>query len=185
MAVFPHDDFVTINPSSYAKDYLSEAQSLKVIGVSGGGQRWDFELKTSLSPLRKMRGVWMFLCAQREFQTFEIQIPIYDTANGDVTGDVLLSATHAVGANELTFVNYTPAVGDFLQCAGHSKVYGIVDVAGNTATIFPSLLEQVNSNELVTVNNIRFTVRRVGTMQKIESKNGRLGQISFSIREAF
>ena len=185
MAVFPHDDFVTINPSSYAKDYLSEAQSLKVIGVSGGGQRWDFELKTSLSPLKKMRGVWMFLCAQREFQTFEIQIPIYDTANGDVTGDVRVASNINVGEDELTFVNYAPVAGDFIQCAGHSKVYGVVSAIGNTATIFPPLIESVGSNEAVMANNLRFTVRRVGTMQKIESKNGRLGQISFSIREAF
>lgn len=185
MSLFPHYDFVKITPSSYTKDYLSEAQSLKTIGVSGGGQRWEFELKTSVEFLSVMRGVWMFLCARREIEPFDIQIPLFDNVLGNTSGDVSLSSAKSIGANSVTFSNYTPAIGDFIQFAGHSKVYGIEYADGNTATIFPSLIKDVTSSELVTVNNLRFTVKRVGAMQKVELKNGQQAQVSFKVREDF
>jgi len=184
METFPSTDFVSIVPMSNAPDYMSEAQSLKTISVSTGAQRYEFDLETQIARMPKAKAHWMFLAARRQGR-FQIQIPLFDQADGVITGVVKFSQSMPIGTNEITFTNYLPAIGDFFQCAGHSKVYGIERVNGNSATIFPPLFQAATSAEVITVNNLLFTVRRKGAVLKLSNKRGSTGNTKFKIIEAF
>tara|TARA_B110000211_G_C14086469_1_gene556925 strand:+ start:979 stop:1533 length:555 start_codon:yes stop_codon:yes gene_type:complete len=184
MQTFPSTDFVSVLPISNAPDYISEAQSLKTISVSTGAQRYEFDLETQIARMPTAKAHWMFLAARRQ-GAFQIQIPLFDQAEGLVTGVVKSNQAKPVGTSEITFVNYLPAIGDFFQCAGHSKVYGVERVNGNVATIFPPLFKAVGSNEVFTVNNLLFTVRRKGELLKLSNKRGTTGNTKFKVIEAF
>jgi hypothetical protein len=81
--------------------------------------------------------------------------------------------------------NYQAAIGDFVQFAGHSKVYQVEGISGAIATIFPPLITSVLLNEVVNVNNLKFTVRRKDKLSKLESRKGNLSKIKFKVIEAF
>jgi len=185
MKLFPSQDFAAVVPSSNAKDYVSESQSLSTIASSTGIQRFEFDLTTAWERLPLARAIWMFLNARGQGQKFLIQLPVYDTPNGVVGGAVSALAAYSVGVNALLLNNYTAAVGDFIQFAGHSKVYGVEDVNGALATIYPPLLKSVANNESVNVNNLQFTVRRVGDISKLESNKKSSGKVKFKVIEAF
>jgi hypothetical protein len=185
MKTFPSAQFSKVLPISNDKDYFSESQSLKTIAVSVGAQRWEFDLTTAWERLSLTRSLWMFLNARSRSQKFTIQLPIFDTANGAVSGVVKAAASYSIGTSDVVLTNYVPAAGDFIQFVGHSKVYGIEEVNGNISTIYPPLLKSVLLNETVTVNNLKFTVRRKDALSKLENKKGNLAKIKFKIIEAF
>jgi hypothetical protein len=185
MKTFPLAQFSKVLPVSNDKDYFNESQSLKTIAVSVGAQRWEFELTTAWERLPLARALWMFLNARSRSQKFTIQLPIFDTANGVVSGAVTTVASYSIGTSDVVLINYVPAIGDFIQFVGHSKVYGIEDVNGGIATIYPPLLKAVSLNENVTVNNLKFTVRRKDALSKLENNKGNLAKIKFKIIEAF
>ncbi len=185
MKTFPSQDFAAVVPSSNSKDYLNESQSLSTIAVSAGAQRYEFDLTTAWERLPLARALWMFLNARTQSQRFLIQLPIYDTPNGIVSGAVTSIANYAIGTSDVIINNYTAAIGDFIQFASHSKVYGIEEVNGAVATFFPPLIKAVSANETVNVNNIKFTVRRVGDISKLESNKKSAGKVKFKVIEAF
>ena len=185
MKNFPTADFSKVLPISNDNDYFNESQSLKTIAVSAGAQRWEFDLITAWERLPLARAIWMFLNARSRSQKFTIQLPIFDTANGVVSGIVKTADSYPIGTSDLVLTNYSAAIGDFIQFAGHSKVYGIQDVKGSISTIYPPLLISASLNENVTVNNIKFTVRRKETLSKLENEKGDLAKIKFKVIEAF
>lgn len=185
MKTYPSTDFSKILPISNDNDYFSESQSLKTIAVSAGAQRWEFDLTTTWERLPLARALWMFLNARSRSQIFTIQLPIFDTANGIVSGAVNAAASYAIGTRNVTLNNYSAAIGDFIQFAGHSKVYGVEEVNGAITTIYPPLLKAVSLSENVNVNNLKFTVRRKGTLSKLESSKGNKGKVKFKVIEAF
>lgn len=184
MQTFPSTDFVSVLPISNAPDYFSESHSLSTITVSSGAQRYEFDLETQIARMPKAKREWIFLAARRQGK-FKIQIPLFDHAEGLVSGTVKSNANKGIGSNEITFVNYVPEIGDFFQCAGHSKVYAIENVAGSKATIFPPLFKAITSAEVITVNNLKVTVRRKGAMLKLTNKRGKTGSTKFKVIEAF
>jgi len=185
MKLFPSQDFAEILPSNNAKDYVSESHSLSTIASSAGAQRFEFALTTAWERLPLARALWMFLNARSQSEKFLIQLPVYDTPNGVVGGAVSTMAAYAVGTSDILLSNYTAAIGDFIQFAGHSKVYGVEDVNGALATIYPPLLKSIANNESVNVNNLQFTVRRVGDISKLESNKKSSGKVKFKVIEAF
>ena len=180
MKRYPSSDFAKVVPINNAPDYSSTAQSLHTITTSTGSQRWEFEVTTAWERLSVARGLWMFLSARRS-QKFEIQLPIYDTPNGVVTGAVSAAASYPIGTSQVNFVTFVPAMGDFVQFAGHSKIYG-VEADGE---LVPPLIKAVGAMEAVTVNNLTFTVRREGPLLKLDGKGSNVGKIKFKIVEAW
>ena len=180
MKRYPSSDFASVVPINNAPDYSSTAQSLNTITTSTGSHRWEFEVTTTWERLPVARGLWMFLSARRS-QKFEIQLPIYDTPNGVVTGAVNAAASYAIGSSQMTFTNFIPAMGDFVQFAGHSKIYG-VEADGE---LVPPLIKVVGAMEAVTVNNLTFTVRREGPLLKLEANGKNVGKTKFKIVEAW
>jgi len=185
MKTYPSTNFSKVTPQSNAIDYISEAQSLKTIAASAGAQRYEFSLSTAWEKLPVARAIWMFLNARSQSQKFLIQIPLYDTPNGIVSGSVNTSNAYNIGETEIALGNYLPHIGDFIQFVGHSKVYGIEQVTGSNITIYPPLLKAVSNNESANVNNLKFTVRVKGALSKLESNKGNAGKISFKVIEAF
>ena len=170
---YPSSEFANVTPKSRDNDQINESLDLSSIAVSNGAQRYEFDLTGALERIAVARAQFMFLSARGK-RAFDLQVPIYDTPIGTVTGAVYTQKSHAVGANEVLFNGYEPAIGDFIQFAGHSKVYGIEYVQDGTATIFPPLYKTVALNEAVNVNNLTFRVRRTSNIQTLETNKGQL-----------
>lgn len=185
MKAFPTTDFSSSTPASNSSAYISRAQSKRTIAVDAHGQNWQGEITTAWERLPLARAIWAFLNARGEHEAFDLILPIHSTPQGVVSGAVKAIAAYAIGTNVITFVNYAPAAGDFFRCAGHAKVYQVEDSVANTATIYPPLINAVTLNEVITVTDVPFSVRRVGAVQKMEIKNKNMAQLSFKYEEAF
>ncbi len=186
---FPSRDFSASTPESNSPAYINESQSLKTLATSTGAQRWQGSITTAIELMPKARALWAFLNAKGEFKTFDLVLPLHSTPNGVVSGLVQVTAAYAIGANSITFVNFTPAIGDFVRFSGHAKVYQVEAIAGvglgATATIYPPLLKAVSNSEIVTVTDVPFTVRRVGAISKLENKRKISAQLKFKYIEVF
>ena len=186
MADFPIDiPFSASEPASNAPAYLSESQSLKTIAASTGAQRWEFALTTGLLQDADLRKAWAFLNAHGSHKPFDVALPIHSKPLGLVSGAVTATAAHAIGANAVTFANYSPQIGDFFRFACHAKMYQAEGASGNTATIYPPLLQAVTLNEAVTVTDVKFTVRVPGKISKFKIDAKKMAKLKFKCIEVF
>jgi len=186
MALFPTSEFSSSTPVSHSPSYLSESQSLKTIAISTGAQRWEIELETAWIFMAEARRVWAFLNALfGQAKTFEVALPIFSEPVGIVAGVVSVSAAYSAGDNSITFTNFTPEPGDFFTFNGHTKVYQVESAVGNVATIFPPLLQAVASNEVVTAENVLFTLRLKNDFSKVQITKRSRTQLKFKCIEAF
>jgi len=185
MKIFPSIEFSDVSISSNSPAYINTAQSLKTIAASTGAQRFEFELSTAWHNMAMARALSAFLNAVGEHEKFELQVPLFDTPNGAVTGTVKASSAYAVGTTDVVLSNFIAAPGDFVQFVGHSKVYQVSDVNGSTAMLYPALIKHVVMNELVTVNSLKFTVRNKGDVSSLKSKKNNQAKLKLKVIEAF
>jgi hypothetical protein len=185
MKIFPHTEFSDVSISSNSPAYINTAQSLKTIAASTGAQRFEFELTTAWHNMATARALSAFLNAVGQHEPFELQVPLVDMANGTVTGTVKASSAYAVGTTDVVLANFSAAIGDFLQFISHSKVYQVADVNGSTVILYPPLIKSVALNELVNVNNLKFTVRNKGDISALKSKKNNKAKLKLKIIEAF
>ncbi|MFT6586092.1 MAG: hypothetical protein ACJAUY_000673 [Cognaticolwellia sp.] len=178
--------FLISEPMSEAPSYLNESQSLKTLAVSTGAQRWGFSLTTGELKGAELRRAWAFINAlSGSSKKFSIALPDFSEPLGVVTGQVQSPIFYAAGQNSISFTNYLPEIGDFLKFAGHAKVYQISDTAGTSATIFPNLIANVSTAEVVTVNNVKFTVRSSSDVSTIKNESTKTTKIKIKLIEAF
>jgi len=185
MRTFPSLEFSDVSISSNSPAYLTTSQSLKTIAASTGAQRFEFELSTAWLNMTTARALNAFLNSVGSHEKFLLQVPLVDTPEGSVTGAVKASASYAMGANIVALTNFTAAVGDFVQFAGHSKCYQVSNVSGANLTIYPALIKTVTLNEAVNVNNITFTVRNKGDVSTLKSKRNNQAKLKLKVIEAF
>jgi hypothetical protein len=184
---FPSDiGFLIAEPNSEAPAYVNESQSLNTIAVSTGAQRWGFTLTTIDLKERDLRRAWAFLNALGgQAKTFNVMLPVFSQPLGAVIGQVQSQSSYSTGTDNISFSNYTPEIGDFFRFAGHSKVYQVSNTAGSSATIFPPLTKPVSLAELITVNDVKFTVRLTSKISKLKIDIKRVEKLKFKVTEAF
>lgn len=181
---FPLDiPFSASKPASHSQSYLSKAQSFATTATSNGAHEWQFELTTGLLKDPLLRKVWAFLNSHPEHKPFDIELPIHSKPLGAVSGIVTATAALSKGEENITFVNYTPSIGDFFRTAGHSKVYQISDANGQAATIYPPLFQSVGVGEVFNVNDVKFTVRKLGRISEFSIDATKLTKLKFKCSE--
>jgi len=139
-----------------------------------------------------------FIVKQRSGkENFTIIPPEVEDARGNVSGTVLVNGVHAVADTTITVdaMTGTLKAGDFIKFAGHNKVYMVVaDVTADgsneaTVTIEPPLLTALGNNEIVTYDNVPFTVHLTNDIQEFgvsgADKDGNaLYQFEFDVEES-
>jgi len=158
-------------PVFKAANFRSEFFNLSSQTISGrtqvrniGGQRFTFS--ASYPPLTRaeFRAVQAFVMAQRGMaETFTIVLPEISSSSGSVSGTITAAAAGSIGATSLAVDGFTGTLrsGDVFKFANHSKVYmATSDLTGaGTLSFQPALVAAVSDNEIVTHNNVPFTVR--------------------------
>jgi len=174
--------FSTMGIKSTQDTILSLTDSGKKLSRQIDGQRFGFTAKIITAKRNDVYGELMaFIVKQRSGkENFTIIPPEVKNARGNETGTIQVVGSHAVGATSISIdghQNNNPNAfksGDFIKFANHSKVYMIVaDVSpssnASTLTIEPPLINTLADNEVVTYDNVPFTVYLTSNVQEFGS----------------
>lgn len=125
---FPTDPAPTeVKILSSSPTFVSVMHSLETQRRSRGGQRWGFELAWDVSRREDIATIVGFLAAQRgSYETFTFSPPCW-YLQGTGNGTPLVDGGSQTGTT-INLKGFDPSetvlrAGDFLQFAGHTKVY--------------------------------------------------------------
>ena len=177
--------FKTLGFSSEQKTLTTD--SGKMFSVQIDGQRWKFSASYPPMGRSTFAPVYAFIMKQRsQKETFTIVPPVISSAQGNVSGTILVNGSHTAGDTTITVdaMTGTLKAGDLIKFA-HSKVYMVVsDVTADgsneaTLTIEPPLREALADNSSVTYDNVPFTVRLTNDIQQFNTDD--LDKYSFEV----
>jgi len=183
--------FSTMGIRSSQNTILSFTDSGKKLSRQIDGQRFGFTAKIITAKRSDAYGELMaFIIKQRSGkENFTIIPPELKNARGNETGTIQVDGSHSVGATSISIdghQNNNPnafKAGDYIKFANHSKVYMIVaDINpssnSSTLTIEPPLINALADDEVVTYDNVPFTVHLTNDIQEFgvvgASNNGEL-----------
>ena len=171
--------FRTLGIKSVQKTLISKSASGKRLARQIDGQKFAFTADIITAKRSDVYGELMaFIMQQRSSkESFTIIPPEVSNARGNETGTIQVVGSHAVGATSISIdghQNNNPnafKAGDFIKFANHSKIYMIVaDVNpssnASTLTIEPPLINTLADNEVVTYDNVPFTVYLTNDIQE-------------------
>ena len=191
--------FETLGIKSIQNTIISKTVSGKKLARQIDNQRFSFTARIITAKRSDVYGELMaFIIKQRSGkENFTIIPPEVEDARGNVSGTVLVNGVHAVADTTITVdaMTGTLKAGDFIKFAGHSKVYMVVaDVTADgsneaTVTIEPPLITALANNEVVTYDNVAFTVHLTNDIQEFgvagADKDGALlYQFEFDVEES-
>ena len=175
-------EFRTLGFTSEQKTITSTTDSGKMFSVQIDGQRWKFSAQYPPMSRSTFAPVYAFIIKQRsQKETFQIVPPVISSAQGNVSGTILVKNSHSAGDTTITV---TLKAGDLVKFA-HEKVYMVVaDVTADgsneaTLTIEPPLREALADNSSVTYDNIPFTVRLQNDVQTFNTDD--IDKFSFEV----
>ena len=168
--------FESLGIKSIQNTIISKTVSGKKLARQIDNQRFSFTARIITAKRSDVYGELMaFIIKQRSGkENFTIIPPEVEDARGNVSGTVLVNGVHAVADTTITVdaMTGTLKAGDFIKFAGHSKVYMVVaDVTADgsneaTVTIEPPLITALANNEVVTYDNVAFTVHLTNDIQE-------------------
>ena len=171
--------FSTMGIRSSQNTILSFTDSGKKLSRQIDGQRFGFTAKIITAKRSDAYGELMaFIIKQRSGkENFTIIPPELKNARGNETGTIQVDGSHSVGATSISIdghQNNNPnafKAGDYIKFANHSKIYMIVaDVNpssnASTLTIEPPLINTLADDEVVTYDNVPFTVHLTNDIQE-------------------
>ena len=191
--------FESLGIKSIQNTIISKTVSGKKLARQIDNQRFSFTARIITAKRSDVYGELMaFIIKQRSGkENFTIIPPEVEDARGNVSGTVLVNGVHAVADTTITVdaMTGTLKAGDFIIFAGHSKVYMVVaDVTADgsneaTVTIEPPLITALANNEVVTYDNVAFTVHLTNDIQEFgvagADKDGALlYQFEFDVEES-
>ena len=166
------------SPVFTSANFRSEFFNLSSQTISGrtqvrniGGQRFTFTAAYPPMTRGEFSPVMGFIMAQRGMaETFTIVLPEVSSASGSVSGTMLSSAAGSIGDTSIAVDGFTGTLkaGDVFKFANHAKVYmATADRSGSGTLAFqPALVAAVSDNEVITHNNVPFTVRLNNDVQE-------------------
>jgi hypothetical protein len=166
------------SPVFNSVNFTSEFFNLSSQTISGrtqvrniGGQRFTFTASYPAMTRAEFSPVQGFLMAQRGMaETFTIVLPEVSSSSGSVVGTILAGATASIGDTSIALDGFTGTLkaGDVFKFANHNKVYmATADLAGaGTLSFQPALVASVSDNEILTHDDVPFTVRLNNDVQE-------------------
>jgi len=162
----------SIKITSITPTLVSLTHSLKRQVRSRGGQRWAID--ATFPPLTRAQfaPVWAFANQQQgQYGTFTYQPPIYKDTSGSATGTLLVNnaAGYTAGSSTIATDGLTGTLkaGDFVKFSGHDKVYTLTADGSTSLAIEPALTNSVADNEVITYNDVPFTVAFESDLQEV------------------
>ena len=161
----------------------SVTHSLKRQARSRGGQRWLIEANYPAMTRSEFAPLWAFVNAQQgQYNTFTYKPPIYKDSSGSATGTLRVNGGDSAGDSNIACDGLTGTLkaGDFVKFAGHDKVYTLTADATTSLAIEPPLVSAVADNEIVTYNDVPFTMAFQSDAQELSMGVDEL--VGFSIK---
>ena len=164
---------------------ISVTHSLKRQARSRGGQRWLIEAGYPAMTRSAFAPLWAFVNAQQgQYNTFTFKPPIYKDSSGSATGTLAVDNASGYSAGDSTItcdgLSGTLKAGDFITFAGHNKVYTLTADGTTTIAIEPPLISSVSDNEVITFNDVAFTMAFQEDKQELSMGIDQL--VGFSIK---
>lgn len=166
------------SPVFTSANFRSEFFNLSSQTISGrtqvrniGGQRFTFTAAYPPMTRAEFSPVMGFIMAQRGMaETFTIVLPDVSSSSGSVSGTISAAAAGSIGDTSIAVDGFTGTLkaGDVFKFANHAKVYmATADLTGSGTLAFqPALVAAVSDNEVITHNNVPFTVRLNNDVQE-------------------
>lgn len=164
-------EFQAINLQSVHANLTSQSISGKMQVRAIGGQRWSFTAKYNPMTREEFNPVFAFVISQQGMLgDFTIVPPVIGSTSGTATGTMAANGATSAGTTTVPIDGITGIIkaGDMIKFANHSKVYMVVsdrDGAGDM-TIEPALVSNVSDNEVITYNDVPFTMRLGNNIQQ-------------------
>lgn len=186
-------------------NYVLESNQPTVVSIGESARRQSRTIAAHLWVIKvvyptlqetEFRPILAFAIAQRgRAESFQIVLPRMKPL-GVATGSPVVNGAHTVGDNTVGVSGFTidtigiMKAGDIVKFANHSKVYMVVvdansDGTGNTVlTIEPPLIEPLADLEVVTVNDVPFTVSFANDIQTFKTNSPSLSTYELDLIEA-
>jgi len=163
--------FSAVNLQSEYFNLSSQTISGRIQVRNIGGQRFSFSASYPPMTRSEFQPVMAFIIGQRGMaETFTIVLPEVSSASGSVSGTMAANGAGAIGDTSIAVDGITGDLkaGDVFKFAGHNKVYmATADRSGaGTLSFQPALIETVSNNEVITYDDVPFTVRLANDVQE-------------------
>lgn len=163
--------FNAVNFTSQYFNLSSETISGRIQVRNIGGQRFSFSANYPPMTRSEFQPVSAFIIKQRGMaETFTIVLPEVSEASGSASGTLAANGTGSIGATSIAVdgITGTLKAGDMVKFANHNKAYMITaDLSGpGTLEFEPALISAVAIDEVITYDNVPFTVRLANDVQE-------------------
>ena len=163
--------FNAVNFTSQYFNLSSETISGRIQVRNIGGQRFSFSANYPPMTRSEFQPVSAFIIKQRGMaETFTIVLPEVSEASGTASGTLAANGTGSIGATSIAVdgIAGTLKAGDMIKFANHNKAYMITaDLSGpGTLEFEPALISAVALDEVITYDNVPFTVRLSNDVQE-------------------
>ena len=171
--------FETLGIKTIQPTIISKTDSGKRLTRQIQGQRFAFTASIITAKRSDVYGELMaFIMKQRSSkENFTIIPPELEDARGVESGTLLVNGSHTSGDTTIAIDGFASdtanrlRAGDYLKFNGHTKVYMVIeDVTSSsnaaTVTIEPPLVSNLSNNEVVSYDNIPFTVYLTNDIQE-------------------
>jgi hypothetical protein len=163
--------FNAVNFTSQYFNLSSETISGRIQVRNIGGQRFSFSANYPPMTRSEFQPVSAFIIKQRGMaETFTIVLPEISEASGTASGTLAANGTGSIGATSIAVdgITGTLKAGDMIKFANHNKAYMITaDLSGpGTLEFEPALISAVALDEVITYDNVPFTVRLSNDVQE-------------------
>lgn len=154
-----------------------------------GTALWSFTAKYNDLTRAEFAPVFAFVAGQKGGeQEFNVTPPVISDSRGNASGVLKANGAHSAGDSTISMdgIAGTIKAGDFITFAGHTKVYMCVAdfTASGTMTIEPALYESVGNDEIVTYDNVAFTMRLARDIQQFKFSGYERYQFEVDLIEA-
>ena len=171
--------FETLGIKTIQPTIISKTDSGKRLTRQIQGQRFAFTASIITAKRSDVYGELMaFIMKQRSSkENFTIIPPELEDARGVESGTLLVNGSHTSGDTTIAIDGFASdtanrlRAGDYLKFNGHTKVYMVIeDVTSSsnaaTVTIEPPLVSNLSDDEVVSYDNIPFTVYLTNDIQE-------------------
>ena len=166
---FPVDLFLidNITMTDNTAVLSNDTRSLQYNARQLVGQRFEVSMTCRALPKNKKAAIG-YLSSLRGGLTVEtISVPEYFESD---SGSKVVSTSLAIGVSSVPLQSATDvSIGDYCQFSGHTKIYCVTGISGDTLTIHPNLVRPVASQEVLNFNGIEMTVRSTNKTQSYDS----------------
>ncbi|MGP6488929.1 hypothetical protein [Duffyella gerundensis] len=134
--------------------YQNQTWSGETITRMVGTQYFSLSFKVTLNKKDRAE-LANFLALYGNGKPFDMSLGWWGTYSGSQNAVIQATAARAAGATSIAVNSNSLEVGNLVQFNGHKKLYRVLANTGTTITIFPGLVNSIQTSEVMKYNNLQ------------------------------